>query len=82
MVSEVEKVRLRTKLEMKPRSRTIDSTSIVHKNSLYKLFLTILCKRKGQIPVVKFCFQNMSHSASIKKKPKSHTIILKTFNTV
>lgn len=35
MVSEVEKVRLRTKLEKKPRSRTIDSTSIVHKNSLY-----------------------------------------------
>lgn len=34
MVSEVEKVRLRTKLEMKPRSRTIDSTSIVHKNRL------------------------------------------------
>lgn len=46
MVSEVEKVRLRTKLEMKPRSRTIDSTSIVHKNSLYKLFLTISVQKK------------------------------------
>lgn len=37
MVSEVEKVRLRTKLEMEPRSRTIDSTSIVHKNSYTRL---------------------------------------------
>lgn len=46
MVSEVEKVRLRTKLEMNPRSRTIDSTSIVHKNSLYKLFLTISVQKK------------------------------------
>lgn len=46
MVSEVEMVRLRTKLEMKPRSRTIDSTSIVHKNSLYKLFLTISVQKK------------------------------------
>lgn len=35
MVSEVEKVRLRTKLEMELRSRTIDPTSIVNKNSLY-----------------------------------------------
>lgn len=50
MVSEVEKVRLRTKLEMEPRSRTIDSTSIVHKNSLYpfehELFLTISVQKK------------------------------------